>query len=124
MSSINCKGKFIWFELNSDKNLESNFTFWHTFGFKWILEKNTNKSTYPKYSKIEFKTNDTSLVYIDKLGYGTFKISNHKNELDKKINELGLDILEPNNDSNKFIELINKKKKIKLVEIEKLDLFY
>ena len=114
--SINCKGKFIWFELSSDldSNKNSEFTFWHTFGLSGYWKKNIDSSKYPKYSKIEFKTIDSSLIYIDKLGYGTLKISSYKNELDKKINDLGLDILESNNNSNKFIELINKKKKNKI----------
>merc|ERR1711991_77541 len=88
IDSVNCKGKFIYFLVK-----DSEISIWNTFGLSgyWSLSKK-------KYCKFKVTLdNNKKIYYNDKLGYGTLKVSIEKKELDKKLNQLGLDILDPKN---------------------------
>ena len=102
IDSVNCKGKFIYFLVK-----DSDISIWNTFGLSgyWSLSKK-------KYCKFKVTLdNNKTIYYNDKLGYGTLKVVKEKKELDKKLNQLGLDILNPKNTYTDYINLVRKKSK-------------
>ena len=103
-----CKGKFIYI-----KTQDPNITIWNTFGLSGGWRR--SKTKYCKF-KITLDNNET-LFYNDKLGYGTLKVCISNQELNKKLNSLGLDILDQNNTDKNFIDLVRKKTKRKDKEI-------
>ena len=110
IKKVNVKGKFLWFSF-----YESNITIWNTFGLTGYWSK--NKTKYLKFI-IKFNKNKKKIYFNDKLGYGTIKVSFDKNTLENKLNTLGCDILDPNENSNNFIKKIRSKKKN--IEIAKI----
>jgi formamidopyrimidine-DNA glycosylase len=95
--SVNCKGKFIWFEL------ENGVSIWNTLGLSgwWVDEKE-------KHSRVEFITDVDSYWYIDQRNFGTFKIVFTKEELTKKLNSLGLDLLNHKVSFGEFLSRMRK----------------
>ena len=100
IDKANCKGKFIYL---STQNPE--VSLWITFGLSGYWS--TNKGKYCKF-KVTLE-NKKKLYYNDKLGYGTLKVCISRKELDKKLNQLGLDILDKDNTKDDYIKLIRKK---------------
>jgi DNA-formamidopyrimidine glycosylase len=102
IEKVLCKGKFIYFKL-----LNSDVTIWNTFGLtgNWSLIKN-------KYAKIKVTNEDNKILYYnDKLNFGTLKISTSGSDLKKKLNSLGLDILDHNINSSDYLKKIRNKTK-------------
>ena len=89
INSINCKGKFIWFEM------ENGWMIWNTLGMTggW-------KNVKTKYSHLTLLTEkegqDLELYFDDYRNFGTFKFMNNKSDLNKKLKDLGCDVLEMN----------------------------
>lgn len=85
---VNSKGKFMWFELESESD-NTKFYIFNTFGLTgmWSFSK-------PKYNRIKMTFEDgTSCYYSDMRNFGTFKFSNNGHELKSKLEELGPDVL-------------------------------
>ena len=102
VKNVNVKGKFLWFSFYDTK-----ITIWNTFGLTGYW---SNRKT--KYLKFIIEVSDKKKIYYnDKLGYGTIKVSLDKETLNKKLETLGCDILNPNEDSNNFVKKIRKKRK-------------
>ena len=88
INSVNCKGKFIWFEF------DNGWKIWNTLGMTggW-------KDVKTKYSHLTLNFTKNSVnneIYFDDYrNFGTFKFLNDKNNklLNKKLNELGVDVL-------------------------------
>tara|TARA_A100001015_G_C14954738_1_gene698272 strand:- start:414 stop:1220 length:807 start_codon:yes stop_codon:yes gene_type:complete len=102
IEKVLCKGKFIYFRV-----LDSDVTIWNTFGLtgNWSLRKN-------KYAKFKVTNEDNKTIYYnDKLGYGTLKIVTSSKELEKKLNSLGLDILNHKIKSSDYLQKIRNKTK-------------
>jgi formamidopyrimidine-DNA glycosylase len=100
IDKANCKGKFIYVNTQDPE-----VSLWITFGLSgyWSITKE-------KYCKFKVTLeNNQKLYYNDKLGYGTLKVCTSKKELDKKLNQLGLDILDKNNTKDNYVKLIRKK---------------
>ena len=124
--NIDCKGKFIYFEF-----YDNDVVIFNTLGMSgsWFSSNEANKfSDNSRYSKkhnnIEFVfNNDISYYFNDMRNFGNIIISN-KSELNKKLNKLGIDILEPNNEFNEFYQLLTKKsnlnKEIGLVLLDQM----
>lgn len=79
---INCKGKFIWFELSDD------WYIFNTLGMSggWKVNKE-------KHSHWKVQTDKGTVYYTDMRNFGTFKFVKGKTMLDKKLKELGSDVL-------------------------------
>jgi len=106
-----CKGKFIWFEFDSNNDIFLS----NTLGLSGSWSKTKNK-----YTKIEIiDSNDKKTYYNDKLNYGTLKVMN-KMELDKKLKTLGLDIMDHRNTSDDYLNLLKNIKKKTNREIGKV----
>ena len=97
INSINCKGKFIWFDLG-------NTIIFNTLGMtgSW----SNVKSKHSRIS-ISFYENDT-LYFNDIRNFGTFQIKTKK-ELLKKLNTLGPDMLSSPCTKEEFVKLLRKK---------------
>ena len=61
---------------------------------------------------VEFLFENGSLYFYDQLSFGSIKVFQSSNELDKKIKLMGLDIMDPETTVELFIEKINKKKNL------------
>lgn len=83
VNSVNCKGKFIWIEMNNGWNI------WNTLGMTggW-------KKTKHKHSHFTFGFEKGDIYYEDMRNFGTFKFNKDHTELQKKLKSLGTDIFE------------------------------
>lgn len=97
IQSFNCKGKFIWFDLDD-------VIVFNTLGMtgNWSRTK-----TYHSRIEIKFYENDT-LYFNDIRNFGTFQIKS-KEDLLKKLKSLGPDMLSSPPSSSQFISLLRKK---------------
>lgn len=98
IKSVNCKGKFIWFELGND------WTIWNTLGLTgdWL-------DAEEKHNHVELVTSKGSYYFNDPRNFGTFKINNKSSELEKKLNYLGLDLLNDTKITNQmFLDVMRK----------------
>jgi formamidopyrimidine-DNA glycosylase len=80
---IRTKGKFLWFEMSTGYIL-------NTFGLEgmWSLEKQ-------KHSRFQFVTKKGINVFFnDTRNFGTFKFCMDDEELNKKLDKLGIDVLQ------------------------------
>ena len=100
IDKANCKGKFIYITTQNPE-----ISLWITFGLSGYWS--TTKGKYCKF-KVKLE-NKKKLYYNDKLGYGTLKVCISKKDLDKKLNQLGLDILNKDNSKDDYVKLIRKK---------------
>jgi len=100
---IDSKGKFLWFDLVNEE--KEHWYVWNTFGMtgKWSFD-------IVKFGKCRVTTTSDKLTlyYSDMRNFGTFKFSNDKAELDKKIVTLSPDFLK---DEDFDLRLIRKYKK-------------
>jgi endonuclease-8 len=124
---IKTKGKFLYFII------ENGFYLFSTLGLQggWTYKSNKSKKKFEfpnlinyinnnvmeKYRtrsinhlNVEFVTKDGSLYFHDVLSFGTLKIIDNKNDLDKKLNSIGPDIMDTS--YNVFLEQIKKKKNL------------
>jgi formamidopyrimidine-DNA glycosylase len=128
---IKTKGKFMYFILEHD------FYIFSTLGLTggWTCKLNNDgkkvgnykfpnlldyisKENYEKYHKVsinnlnvEFKLKDSDKIvyYYDSLSFGTVKVIDNKLELEKKLNQIGPDIMDTSTSLDIFIEQITKK---------------
>lgn len=121
--NVESKGKFMYF------TFDDNYTLYCTLGLSggWTFKnKNSDKYNFPdnyeynyedKYIdhlNIEFIFDKGSLFFFDILSYGTISISNDKKKLEKKLKEIGPDIMDKNTTLNLFKDQINKQKMKKI----------
>jgi formamidopyrimidine-DNA glycosylase len=129
---IKSKGKFMYFILEKDFYIFS--TLGLTGGWTYKLNNNNSKKitdykfpklldyiskeNYEKYHKtsinnlnVEFKIkgSDKIVYYYDSLSFGTLKIIDNKEELEKKLNQIGPDIMDDTTTISIFIKQITKK---------------
>lgn len=104
ITNIYSKGKFLWFELVDDNGKK--IFILNTFGLtgKWCFKKLKNVRI------ILTIENKFELYYCDQINYGTFKITDDVNMFNKKIIELGRDLLRQPYTKDEFF---NKVKQIK-----------
>lgn len=105
IKDINCKGKFIYFEIESD---QGNYYLFNTLGMtgNW-------GSKLTNHSRCVFLINDVETLYFNDIrNFGTLKFIGSKKELDKKLNSLGPDVLVSHIDNlefrNRFMNKHNK----------------
>jgi formamidopyrimidine-DNA glycosylase len=86
------------------------------FSSKYSIE---NKEKYEGYFQkslthinVEFKTSIGDLLFYDTLSYGTIKVFKNEDELQKKLNTLGVDIMDEELDFKLFDERIHLKKNL------------
>jgi formamidopyrimidine-DNA glycosylase len=135
---IKTKGKFMYFILEDDFYIFS--TLGLTGGWIKFLDKknfkkddkkvsdykfpvlfdNLSKEIFEKYHKtsinnlnVEFKMSDSTIVYYyDSLSFGTLKVIDNKEDLEKKLNQIGPDIMEETTTIDIFINNVTKEKNL------------
>jgi len=121
---VKTKGKFLYLIL------DNNYYILSTLGLSggWtFLNKKTNNYNHPiileylkkenidsymatslKHLNVEFKTEKGSIYFYDTLSFGTLKVINSEEELNKKLNTIGPDIMDEKTTFDIFKEKINK----------------
>lgn len=105
---VDSKGKFLWFELKSTvKNKQQeydNYYIMNTFGLTgmWGFQKKKNPRCVIKF------TNGLKAYYHDIRNFGTFKFTNTKGVLDRKLRELAPDFLKETTQNYAKIRKIKK----------------
>jgi formamidopyrimidine-DNA glycosylase len=100
VEKIDCKGKLIYFVFKN-----SNIVLLVTLGMTgWFIYDNDEK-----HNNILFKFSNDDLYFNDYRNFGNIIISN-KDELNKKLNILGPDILNPKDNSKLFLERLERKR--------------
>lgn len=98
VKSINCYGKFIWWEF-----LDSEYTLWNTLGMSGVWTFMDGE----KHNNITFEFSDHHIYFNDYRNFGTL-IFCTKDNLEKKLSKFGPDILDISN-KNKSLEHFKKK---------------
>jgi len=126
---IKTKGKFMYFVLENDFYIFSTLGLTGGWTYKLNNKKIKNykfpklldyipKENYEKYHKtsinnlnIEFKLkkSDKIVYYYDSLSFGTLKVIDNKADLEKKLNQIGPDIMDNSTTLDVFIKQITKK---------------
>lgn len=135
LSDVKTKGKFLYMIFSSVSH-QNKFYLFSTLGLSggWIYKKNGENSKFDhpmileyldkksvdsymstsiKHLNVEFKTNEGSMYFYDTLSFGTLKVIDDENELNKKLNIIGPDIMDI--DYTVFREQITKKKNLEKV---------
>ena len=123
---VKTKGKFLYFIFEDDYylfstlGLHGGWVFYNndTFQFNTLI-KYAESERMEKYRKsalnnlnVEFVTKYGSIFYFDTLSFGTLKIIKGDIELNKKLNLIGPDIMEPSTTINLFTERLLKSKNL------------
>lgn len=132
VTDVKTKGKFLYIIL------DNNYYVFSTLGLSggWTWSKDRTKFEFIKilsyvdkhrmsiylnkalnHLNVEFKTKNGSMFFYDTLSFGTIKVIKGSNELEKKLNTIGPDIMKQSTTFDIFTERLNKKpdKKIGLV---------
>lgn len=99
VSSINCYGKFIWWEFEN-----SDISMWNTLGMSgwWRFDDDE------KHNNLEFKFKHDSIYFNDVRNFGTF-IFCDKDSLKKKLDKFGADILIDDSTKDRGFKLFQKR---------------
>ncbi len=90
-TGVNCKGKFIYFNFHKGSSL------WSTLGMSGVWQSSKNNHT-----RVIIKNDKgTSIYYNDVRNFGTLKYTQSAEDLNKKLNSLGPDVL--NSEVNKDV---------------------
>jgi len=125
--NIHSKGKFIYMEFSNNNTI---FYLLNTLGLSggWFFKQHNDDiykspnlieflnvkdiDTYTKTSlkhlNVEFIFTDCSLFFYDTLSFGTLKVITDINELNKKLNAIGPDIMDIDTTIDMFIDAMNK----------------
>lgn len=102
VESINCKGKFIYWNMSDQVS-----SIWNTLGMtgSW--------GTSPSHKRVEFVFEDINgekynIYFSDIRNFGTLKFSNSKKELQEKLNSIGPDMLSSPPSFTEFREIFKK----------------
>lgn len=115
IKKINTKGKFMWFTMTHN---DKTYYMLNTFGLtgKWSFEK--LDFSHVKFY-IENKTKKYDLYFSDVRNFGTIEFTTDVKVLNKKLDKLGVDLLQTSLSDNEFQKIVqslkNKKKKIVVV---------
>ncbi len=107
ITSINCYGKFIWWEF-----ADTDITLWNTLGLAgwWQIKDEAHNNVEIQYKKSLDDDKTKSIYFNDPRNFGTFIFDTKKNLL-TKLGKFGPDILSTNPEFEKtFIKMVQKKK--------------
>lgn len=117
VTDIGTKGKFLFIELSNG------FFLFITHGMSgtWIhdgLQKETRYEAFnDKHNRIEIKTTKGSIYFNDYRNFGTFQVILEREQLDKKLQSLGADVLDDSITESMFYERMMKKTNKKIGEL-------
>lgn len=123
VTSVNSKGKFLWFELLDQKQQQLYILNHFGLGGHWSFTKD-------KFSHVAFEIKNTKkntiqeLFFEDMRNFGTIHVTSDINLLNKEINKLAPDFLKTNFDFNQFkvwfdnyLKVSNKRKNFNIVKV-------
>lgn len=102
ISSVNCKGKFIWFQFSDHPEA----SIWNTLGMTGSWSKTQGEHSR---AKISF-TDESSIYFTDIRNFGTLYFSFSKEELAKKLSSLGPDMLSAPPTKEQFLKIVKRQK--------------
>lgn len=127
---VKTKGKFLYMILNdtyyifSTLGLSGGWTFLnkktneydHPIILEYLRKENMDSymATSLKHLNVEFKTKEGSIFFYDTLSFGTLKVIQNEEELNKKLNSIGPDIMDEKTTFDVFKERITKKMKLEI----------
>jgi len=112
INKLGLVGGWCYLEHNSDKyDHPKTYKYYLKYGDKEMMEKYIKNSM--NHLNFEIVTNNGTLYYYDMLSYGTLKCVDNENELNKKLNKIGPDIMDKNTTFEVFKENIYKKNNLK-----------
>lgn len=99
VTSINCYGKFIWWEFE-----KTDLTMWNTLGMSgwWSFDSEQ------KHNNLEFKFKNDTIYFNDVRNFGTFIFCDSKS-LNKKLEKFGADILIEDSTKDNGFKLFQKR---------------
>lgn len=106
IQNVDCKGKFIYFTCNS------NWSIWNTLGMSgnW-------SSTHKKHSRVKLAFDDGTCVFFNDIrNFGTLKFVNDCAALQKKLSEIGPDMLAEDVSTHTFKQRITKQRSKTITE--------
>jgi formamidopyrimidine-DNA glycosylase len=123
---VKTKGKFLYMILENNyyifstlglsggwtyQSKQTGDQFEHPLASSYIDQKETEGylKTALAHLNVEFKTDTGSVYFYDTLSFGTMKVITDNAELEKKLKELGPDIMESTTTFDLFVERITKK---------------
>lgn len=116
ITEIKTKGKFMYIKFDNDLIL--GVTLGLTGGW-FYLQNESDKYKFPKLTEnnknaqehinVIFEFEHGKILFHDQLSYGTIKVFDDQNELNKKLNTLGIDIMSDDITIDKFSSSIKKK---------------
>ena len=112
LSGVHVKGKFIWFDC-------THFYLFSTLGLSgdWRVVPGGDGANDPPYARVAllFRRHDAAvrLVFTDTIGYGTLKLVLTKQELDKKLKQLGRDWIDDPPSFLEFFDALGEEKPTK-----------
>jgi formamidopyrimidine-DNA glycosylase len=102
--TLGLSGGYFYKKNNSDKYIH---------GYNNEIIGSTIENNYIKnaldHLNIEFQFENGSIFFYDQLSFGTIKIFESVEEIEKKLKTLGIDIMDPNTTVKMFIDKITKK---------------
>jgi DNA-formamidopyrimidine glycosylase len=102
ISSVNCKGKFIWFEFLDHPEV----SIWNTLGMTGSWSR-----AQEEHSRAKVSLSDDSIIYFtDIRNFGTLHFSFSKEELNKKLKTLGPDMLSAPPTREQFFKIVKRQK--------------
>jgi DNA-formamidopyrimidine glycosylase len=102
IKSINCKGKFIWFEFENYPEI----SIWNTLGMTGSWSREQGQHARMKISFMD----ESSIFFSDIRNFGTINFSFSKNELLKKLGSIGPDMLSSPPTKEEFTRIVKKQK--------------
>uniref|UniRef100_A0A6C0LZQ6 Formamidopyrimidine-DNA glycosylase catalytic domain-containing protein n=1 Tax=viral metagenome TaxID=1070528 RepID=A0A6C0LZQ6_9ZZZZ len=114
---IGTKGKYLFIELSNGFYLSITHGMSGTWNHNGLSNETRYDYTDDKHNRIEFKTSNGSIFYNDYRNFGTFQIIREREQLEKKWNALGPDILNDNINEDIFYSRIDKKKSKKIADL-------
>lgn len=103
VKAIRCKGKFIWWDLDS-------LWIFSTLGMTGSYKTEPNK-----YARVRFTFANSSVYYCDMRNFGTLKVTANRQDLDKKLKDLGPDMLSNPPTLDQWLAICHKHRKKTLV---------
>jgi endonuclease-8 len=113
VSGIFVKGKFIYFTF-----FDTEITMWVTLGMSGhflITNDESNRYFTKKHNNIALITPNKTVFFHDYRNFGTFMFGLTKEEIEKKLSKIGMDLLDLNVKFEDFKEILLKKRSDKLI---------
>lgn len=107
IEDISCKGKFMWMTLTSDNKL---IYLMSSFGMtgSWEFQQNNNTRVVFDLDNGDKNNKTYKLYYNDKRNFGNIGVTDNVTVLEKKINSIGIDLIQSNLTQNEMVSHLTR----------------